>query len=87
MLRGQLAYKILLFMEPGFSLSSLQKPATGPYPELHIQKLLVCDRIILAEMNENRKVFKGNLFNPSMLEKIFSLKLANILLYFSTHNL
>jgi len=49
MLRVQLAYKILLFMEPGFSLPYLQKPTTGPYPELCIQKLIVCDRIFLGE--------------------------------------
>jgi len=49
MLRVQLAYKIFLFMEPGFSLPSLQKPTTGPYTELCIQKLTVCDRKLLGE--------------------------------------
>jgi len=39
------------------------------------------------KMNQNRKAFQGKLFNPSMLEKVFTLNLANILLYFSTHNL
>jgi hypothetical protein len=53
MLRIQLAYKILLFMEPGFSLLSLQKPTTGPYHELYIQKLFVCDMKLLVE-NESK---------------------------------
>jgi hypothetical protein len=53
MLSVQLAYKILLFMGPGISLPSLKKPTIGPYPELYIQKLLVCDGILLAE-NESK---------------------------------
>jgi hypothetical protein len=53
MLRVQLAYKILLFMETGFSLLSLQKPTIRPYHELYIQTVFVCDRIILVE-NESK---------------------------------
>jgi len=33
--------QILLFTKPGFSLPSVQKPATGPYPELYIHSELL----------------------------------------------